>query len=186
MVFCRIMHNHIKFLWLQVEYLLHRAWERGGVFAPFLPSSPSTLIKACPLLWHASSYMSKESPFLLDLFSICESHSATLRQQEMNQRPVCICIGDIGLGTTVWKTTKQKNKSAKSTGIERNPLITLWEHTNSLEWHYVLSFSISPLNWLQHLIDASKILRRWQMNTTHFFHHLKVIRIRALHAPEAN
>ena len=101
MVFCRIMHNHIKFLWLQVEYLLHRAWERGGVFAPFLPSSPSTLIKACPLLWHASSYMSKESPFLLDLFSICESHSATLRQQEMNQRPVCICIGDIGLGTTV-------------------------------------------------------------------------------------
>jgi len=51
----------------------------------------------------------------------------------MNQSPVCICIGDTGLGRTVQKTMKQKNKSAKSTGIERNPVITCWEHTDSLE-----------------------------------------------------
>lgn len=82
-----------------------------------------------------------------------------------------------------YKTEKPKCKIYR---CWKKPSNNLLEHTDSLEWDYVLSVSISPLNWLQHLIRASKFLRRGQMNTTNFFHHLKVIRIRALHAPEAS
>lgn len=110
-----------------------------------------------------SSYKSKWSLCLLELFSTCKNHSATLQRQERNQRSVCILRSDIGFGRSVWKSTKQKNKSAKSTGIKTNPVITCWEHIDSLEWDYVLSFSISPLKWLQHLLYTSKILSngRW-------------------------
>lgn len=65
------------------------------------------------------------------------------KQQDINHRPVCVCIRDMGLGRRVWKTTKQENQSAKSTAVERNTGITCWEHTDSLEWDYVLSVPIS-------------------------------------------
>lgn len=124
---------------------------------------------------------------LLETFCNSQTKEISIsKQQDINHGLVCVCIRDRGLGRRVWKTRKQENQSAKSTGVERNPVTTCWEHIDSLESDYVLSVSISPPNWLQHLIHASKILGQWQINTTHFFHHLKVIRIRALHAPEAS